>query len=279
VTTQSSLVDDQLPPLLRTLRDSFGVMDMATAELWGPDPTMSIGEARRRMREQHFDVAPLMPRPVRYFVELATLEAIDDDRRPVRDVAEVIDASRLVGADLSLFDAIRAMRDRRTYFVIALDQITAIVAPADLQKATVGLSLLGVIIGCEPLLDTLIRRSYGDDWPAKLTEARMEKVLELFDVRRGHNDDMGLLDCLNLDDRLKLVSKHAALRKELGFSCGSFERWSERMKRARDALAHAGDILSAEADSPSAVDFFESLYAFATRLSATADGGSPGLQR
>jgi hypothetical protein len=270
-TTDTTEAAGDLPPIVRMLRDSLTVMDMATTDLWGLDRTMSVRDARSEMMDHHFDIAPLLPRPITCSVALATLKDIAGAGESIDEVAQVIDVNHLVSADLPLFDAVKALRERSFYFVIDRDRVAAIVTRADLQSASVGIAVLGLILGCEPLMNTLIQRSYGDEWPSKLTEPRMANVRDVYEARLRHNDDIGLLECLNLDDRLRLVSRSQTIRVALGFSRGSFDGWAKHLKGVRNALAHAGDILEAEADSLSAIDFFERLLDFSARLwTATA---------
>jgi hypothetical protein len=260
---------DDLPPVVRILRDGLKVVDMATADPWGPDRSMSVGDARDQMRDRNFDLAPLLPRPVTRYVELTTLDRIPGDL-PVAEAAQIIDATRLVSSDSSLFDAIGALREGRSYFVIDRGGIGAIVTPSDLQKASVGIAVLGLILGCEASMNTLIERTLGVDWLAYLATNRRVALNRFFEARREHNDEIGLLECLSLGDRLRLVSRSESLQAELGFTSTEFETWSSRIRSVRNALAHAGNILEAEGESSSAIDFFDRLLRFVARLWALA---------
>jgi hypothetical protein len=256
---------------MRTLQQSLTVVDMSSMDLWRLDPKASIREARERLGELHYDVAPLDESPVRRYVELAVLDASPSSELPVHEIAVMIDADHLVSCEVPLYRAVLALRERPFYFILEGEEVTHIVTPSDLQQPSVTMAVLSLILACEPLLDRIIDKALGVSWPDLLSDERRRRINDLYATRRHNNEDLTLMASLNLDDRLTIVEKTVTLRAALGFmSRQRCEGWNRRLKNVRNTVAHGGDLLAAEGDSRRAIEFFEHLVDFAQRLHSAA---------
>lgn len=253
-----------LPELMRVPLRAFTAGDYATSELWLAPPDMPARDARRFMRQQGFDVAPVDDdRVYRYIVSGEAGGA-----KTVAEVARPISVTDVVSSSYSLAGSIGRLRDVDCLFVLSSDGgVDALITPADLQRPAVAMVALSLILASEAAVTRLIRHRQPDDgWVSGLSDARLDNARSVFAERQRHNAEIELLDCIMLDDRLTLVRKNKALREEIGYSSDkAARRWFKRLSAARDDLAHGGNLLSVEQSPLEAIDFFFAAHDFALR--------------
>ncbi len=259
-----------LNDLLEITESALTVRQLDTVRLLRVDPGAAAAPIALTMEQLDFDVAPLDDEPPRRYVRRADLGGA----ATVADAAQPITAELLVTADLGLADGVKRLAGQRFFFVLDGDVVRGIVTRADLQRPAVSMVALSFVLLAEAGLSRLIDQAWPQDaWLEELTERRAAAVREVFESRRLRNTEIGLLECLNLDDRLRLAERSAAMREQLGHpSRTGFKRWSEQLKRLRDPLAHGGDLLSATTDADQAIALFTGVMEFAER----AWGPGPG---
>lgn len=255
--------------LLEITESALTVRQLDTVTLFRPDPASPSAPVSLIMEQADFDVAPLDDDPPARYVrrdELAGTATVADAARPIT-------ADLLVTADLGLADAVTRLAYQEFFFVLDGDVVRGIVTRADLQRPAVSMVALSFVLIAEAGLDRMIDAAWpGDAWLEQLTERRAAAVREVYAARQRRNTEIGLLECLNLDDRLRLAERSEALRTRLGHpSRTGFKRWSERLKRLRDPLAHGGDLLSAADDAAEAITLFAGVMAFAEAAWAPPD--------
>jgi hypothetical protein len=123
---------------------------------------------------------------------------------------------------------------------------------------------LSLILAAEAGMNPIIEKHHGPDWNSALSAGRRKKAQEVLEQRRQHNVDIGLIDCLMLEDRLMLLRKLNSVLVALGFSSKrAFDGWTARLEELRNTLAHGGDILDVEPDPNAAIDMFARVRGFA----------------
>lgn len=243
-----------LPSLLAILEGSLTVADVAERRLKYVRPRWTARRAARWLEERGFDAAPVLEKPARRYVDLTD---VSDARGTVDDLARPIDAARLATANLGLADGIILLREARFFFVIAGNKLDGIVTHSDLQRPAVGMVTLSLILAAEAGMNPIIEIHHGSDWHRVLSLGRREKAAEVLEQRRRHNVDIGLIDCLMLEDRQTLLRKLPDVLETLGFpSKRAFDEWTMRLEELRNTLAHGGDILDVEPDPEAAIDMF-----------------------
>ena len=205
------------------------------------------------MRADGFDVIVLDEEGDRYwFAELVDIEGRDGE---VGDHARTIEARHLLPASLSLAEGLDALRRQSFFFILRGRSIEGILTRADIQRPAVGMLTFGLILAAEAGINELIDEKCGKGWSEMLSDARRGRVEEILEVRRRHNAELTLLDCLMLEDRLTVVQKSEPVRSKLGFASGEQVRaWSNGLKRLRDTLAHGGSLLDHEPDPDKALE-------------------------
>ena len=205
------------------------------------------------MNDRGYDVAPFERRPPDRYVERKWLEG----RTGATDeFAQPLDASLIVTSALSLTEAMRELQTREFFFVLDGQRIVAVVTRADVHRPAVSMIVLEFILIIEAGLARLIEAHLGLSWREKLAPERLSEAEARLEERRLRNTDLTLEDCLTFEDRVALAKESADLLRDLGYASKSqFKQWTERLKRLRDTLAHAGSILDFEPDPLKALLF------------------------
>lgn len=249
--------------MLQGLMLDIGRTALTTADLVRDKPLWAVAAdvpahlAAADMAARGIDVAPLMELPVQRYVTRKDLEQAD--RRPVAQVSlQMADAER-IGEDAPLAAALEVLRHRKFVFVMHREHTTGIVTRADLEQPIVGLHVFGLILSLEAAIDELLAEREQRQWLGVLSDDRRQRIVDLYDERRCEDTDLDLLRSLNLDDRLTIVRK-LGLHDAIGFrSVRDFRRWSERLKRVRNALAHGSTLLTAVPDPTEALGILRQL--------------------
>lgn len=251
--------------ILRIAEGSLRAADLATRDLWRVKPTWSCREAHSRMAARDLDVAPLDEQPLRRYVVRDDLA--EGGEGPAEQRARPIDATHLATADLALADALDLLQERSFLFVMEGGAVRGIITFADLQKVPVSMVLLSLILAAEAAMDLLILGAYGEtSWLQHLSPGRRDSLEERYSALTAMSLEVTRIELLMLEDRLRLVGASESCRAALGFSSrAAFERWAERLKLLRNALAHGRTLLDVERDPHDAIDLVQKVRAFAER--------------
>lgn len=253
---------DRLFSLIHLAEETITVAHLVAGHtLHRVKPDEPASRTTATMERLDFDVAPLDEVPITRYVDRSRLQGLEGG---TDGAAQPIDPTILVAANLCLAEAIELLREAPTLFVFDRHDVIAVLTSADLQHPTVSLYALGLITASEAALDELIRRYSNGHWQGLLTEARLDNIHEIYASRQSHNSATHLVDCLNLDDRLALVTKLDDLTTALGFrSKKEILKRTKPIKTLRNVLAHGDSLLSAEPDPVKAIDLLRQVRTFA----------------
>lgn len=230
--------------VLGVARSAFTAEHLTSRPVFAVDPWAPARAARDELEKHSFDIAPVDDGGSYYrYVQRDWLV------RPgqVGDLAKPIEAAQMVPSNALLVDCLSRLADRSWLFVISEEEeVSGIIALADLQKPSLSLFAFAIILAIEAYLKTLIAKV--DDWMTYLTPDRLAKLEAIHDTRRRYNVDTALIDAATIDDQMSLSAK-LKLYGGLGFGTGkSFDRWATWIKRLRDVLAHGGTVLDQNPD-------------------------------
>lgn len=143
----------------------------------------------------------------------------------------------LVGSRDSVDRLIRLMHDMKEYHFLVLHEarISGIVTRSDLDRLPVRLLLISRIVHAEQLMTMILRQHAKAEpsWFDQLSTTRREAVERLQKRAREAGDDLELIECLYLADKLTLVGKLAGLAK--------VKKLLSSMDKLRNQLMHARD--------------------------------------
>ena len=249
-----------LGSLLDIAENSLSVLHLAETRLQFIDPSTNVQDAKAWLTSNGFDAAPLVePTPHRYV-------SVQDDvsvGRLVGDVASPLDPRRLASSSLGLADAVALLADEPFYFVLEGQELMGVVTRADLQRPSVSMVTLAMILAAESRMGELIIGWLGPGRAEYLSEGRSQKATEVLRDRQRGNADLALIDCLMLNDRLDLIGKSPALVAALGYDAQAFQGWKKELRSLRDTLAHGLSLLDAVENPVDAVTTFNAVRRFA----------------
>lgn len=266
-------VPERLSSILDVAESALTIGHIATFDLEYLDPSTPGMDARHRMQQDNLDIMPVHDADSVYrFVDI---KAIDEDEA-VDEFAQTIETRHLLPASVSLTDGLEALRARPFFLILRGRDVAGIVTRADIQRPPVGMLAFSLILAAEAGLNTLIDSTFRDgSWLDALTPSRADRARTLMEVRRSKNVEIAMIDCLMLEDRLRLACV-SAIRSDLGYSNRAFDRWQERLKGVRDVLAHGGSILDFEPDPEASIELLVQVRDFAQTIWACVSEAGEG---
>lgn len=146
----------------------------------------------------------------------------------------------------SLPQVIDVLSDYEYCFVSVLDSVIAVITKNDFQKPAVRMWLFGMISIVEIFISRVIKEKYpGSLWQDMISKGRLKAAKELQSERKRTGQDLNLLDCLHLSDKVGILIKDPKIREDFGFGSKSEAKkgiWE--FMSLRNSLAHAHDIVT-----------------------------------
>ena len=221
---------------------------------------------------------------VRVFMENKRFEVVGI--RKAGQVVGYVDISELVGGvcgdcikpfqehqvileSTTLADLVLSLNEQPRLFVLFLGQVGGIVRRTDLQKPPVRMWLFGMVTLIEMRFSRMIEQFCAETWREFLSPGRIQKAEELLAERTRRNQDLELLDCLQLSDKVQIIARNEALREMTRFpSRRKLEDAVKVLEKLRNNLAHSQDIIANDWDA---------IVLLSERIDAVLEG-PPGLE-
>ena len=125
-------------------------------------------------------------------------------------------------------------------FVIAGNRIAGIITKADINKPPVRIYIFGIISLLEMHLNLWISHYFqNNSWTGEISEARMAMANDVFVNRKGNNQELSLLECLQFCDKKELLSKSDEFLDVFEFGKTAFQKFLKRAEDIRNELAHS----------------------------------------
>ena len=151
---------------------------------------------------------------------------------------------QIVDGDASLTDVIHVLNRHKHCFVTLLGEVVGFVHRGDIERPVVRMWLFGIVTLVELEITEQVRNRWPDDgWQELLTAGRLEKARALQAERERRGVTCGLLDCLQLTDKVQILIQDEVALQYLGFRTKRAAKQVLReMESLRNNLAHAQDI-------------------------------------
>ncbi|MGH9194891.1 MAG: hypothetical protein ACRD1T_04030 [Acidimicrobiia bacterium] len=249
--------------VLDLAKNAFATRHLTSRPLFAVNPLAPAHMAFDDLQGHSFDVAPVDDGGSFYrYVErdwLASSGVVEDFAKPIQ-------APLMIPDSAPLHECLDKLTSRPWLFVLEKEEVSGIVALADLQAPSVSVFVFANILSIEANLKSRIAAI--DGWVSQLNPERTDKLEQVHQMRRKYNVDTDLIDALMLDDQARLIAK-LKIFKQIGFdSRNKFEGWAEDTKRLRDMLAHGGNVLDQNPDPKLALEQVLGLYDLATAISS-----------
>lgn len=151
-----------------------------------------------------------------------------------------IDPELLISDSTPIADIFAALMNRDFAFVLYGKYIIGIITKADINKPPVRIYLFGMISLFEMHLNSWINHFYPDNtWEHEISDNRVKTARDIYEKRKGNNQDLSLLECLQFCDKRDLLKKSDDFIKEFDISKKRFDTFVKRVEKMRNELAHS----------------------------------------
>ena len=163
-----------------------------------------------------------------------------NDHQTCDEATTIFLLGELAPGDMPLVNLFHKLAVEREYvFLLGHHGVQRILTRADLRKQPVKAMLYSLVCELEHTLSNEVK-SAGIDIGACLTEDRLGAARKLQAERKKRREELGLVEYLQLCDKLTLLFK-ADLLGEWFNSGTSMRKWAGRLQALRNNLAHAHD--------------------------------------
>jgi len=151
----------------------------------------------------------------------------------------------LISDSTPLLQVLHILKDNERIFILEGVKVSKIVTYADLQKPPVRMMIFGYITLLEMKLGELINNYFpNQSWKESLSQNRLDKAETLFNDKREKNEDLSLIECLQISDKLDLIFvKDDKLRALFDIPSKSYGKdLTKNIRKLRDEIAHANEL-------------------------------------
>ena len=166
------------------------------------------------------------------------------DEESVEEHAKPLSDDHLIGADASIVQYTRDVRDRPFRFVVSGTGISGFVTWSDLQQLPARAALFSLITGLETAMSKWIERRFHSDeeWLALLSCSRRQGVRDRLAAAKGSNSEMKPVLYTEFCDKVTVLRRGGFSKATR--SRGDLKRTLKRIQDLRDAVAHANNYAS-----------------------------------
>lgn len=202
-------------------------------------PVDSIAEhAKGALKIREFDVAGVKETEGGEVIGYVVTDELEDGE--LRKYVKLIEPDLLISDSTPIADIFAALTNRDFAFVLYGNDIIGIITKADINKPPVRIYLFGMISLFEMHLNSWITHFYpADSWEHGISDNRIKKAHDIYEKRKGNNQDLSLLECLQFCDKRDLLKKSDDFRKEFDISEKWFDSFVKRVEIIRNELAHS----------------------------------------
>lgn len=151
-----------------------------------------------------------------------------------------IEISNVVSDSTPLANIINLFNDNEFVFVLSGNQINGIITKADINKPPVRIYLFGMVSLLEMHLNLWISHHYPNEtWQGLIKEDRVTKAEDVFEKRKGDNQELSLLECIQLCDKKEILKNSDNFLETFDFSKKEFQNFINRAEKIRNELAHS----------------------------------------
>ena len=159
----------------------------------------------------------------------------------------------LLSDNTSIPEVLEVIFNFNRVFILSFGMVAGIITRGDLQKVPIRMWLFSLISLIEMQMLRIIRKRFPENsWDEFITPGRNDKAKEFFMNNKSKNEEIDLVDCLQFCDKYTIISETQDLLEKLGYGKKDFCMLLIALKKLRNGLAHAQDIITAS--WPSIID-------------------------
>jgi hypothetical protein len=189
------------------------------------------------MEENHFDVIGV--RQNGHIIGYARLSK--KDKGLLYEHKASFKRDEILIENTPLTEAVHHLAKTPYIFVKTSNGVVGIVTRADLYKPAIRIWLYGLISILEIHMLELIRKTFPDgEWKTCLSGKRQRKMLNTYEDRRTHNEEIEKIYCTEFCDKRTIIEKSEVAFKATGFkSKAEFSENLKEIEMMRNEIAHS----------------------------------------
>jgi len=202
-------------------------------------PADSMAEnAKGALKIREFDVAGVKETEGGEVIGYVVTDELENGE--VKKYVKVIGPELLISDSTPIADIFTALTLRDFAFVLYGKQIVGIITKADINKPPVRIYLFGMISLFEMHLNSWINHYFPDNkWEPEIPANRIKDARDIYEKRKGNNQDLSLLECLQFCDKRDLLTKSNCFIKDFDMSKKKFDTFVKQVEKIRNELAHS----------------------------------------
>jgi len=167
-------------------------------------------------------------------------ERLELNGGPIEQFIKQIVMSYVISDSTPISKLLNVLAERSFAFVINENHIDGIVTRADVNKPIVRIYLFGIISLFELHLNFwIIAYHENESWKEKLNDKRLDEANKIFNMRKGQNEELSVLECIQLCDKKTILKSTNDFIEQFEFSKIQFERLLNDIETIRNELAHS----------------------------------------
>lgn len=207
------------------------------------------GHAKDALKIREFDIAGVKETEGGEVIGYVVKDELMDGE--INEYLKTIDPELLISDSTPIADIFEVLTKRNFSFVLYGKHIIGIITKADLNKPPVRIYLFGMISLFEMHLNSWINHFYpGNSWEHEVPEHRMKDANDNYELRKGNNQDLSLLECLQFCDKRDLLAKSEDFLKSFDFSKKKFDSLLKQAEKIRNELAHSQSSIISNIEWP-----------------------------
>jgi hypothetical protein len=195
-------------------------------------------EARNALNTREFDVAGVKETESGEVIGYVITDELMEGE--VKRYLKAIEPELLISDSTPIADIFLSLSNKDFAFVLYGNHIIGIITKADINKPPVRIYLFGMISLFEMHINSWISHFYTDgSWEHEISEKRIKKARDTYEMRKGNNQDLSLIECLQFCDKRDILAKSEHFIKEFNFSRDKFNSLLQTVEKIRNELAHS----------------------------------------
>ena len=195
-------------------------------------------DARNALDTRGFDVAGVKDKEGTEVIGYVVTKEIGDNN--LDKYINNFEHEDLISDSTPIAKIFEVLSNRNYAFVLFGNTIVGIITIADINKPPVRIYIFGIVSLLKMHLNLWINHYYQNElWIERIPNRRIDEAKEIYKQRKGNNQDLSLLECLQVCDKRDLLKGTEKFCECFNFSKNKFDTFIKRAEKIRNELAHS----------------------------------------
>jgi hypothetical protein len=218
-------------------------------------------EAKQALKTRDFDVAGVKAIEDGDVIGYVVTNEIGNGN--IKEYIKHITTDLLISDSTPLAEIFSVLSDKNFALVVYGNHVTGIITKADINKPPIRVYIFGMVSLFEMHLNSWITYFYrNDSWINEIPEQRLTEARETYNQRKGKNQELSLLECIQLCDKRDLLSKSNEFLRAFDLSRNYFDSFVKKVEKIRNDLAHSQNSIIASLEWTAFVETITSTEKF-----------------